>query len=1214
MHLAAPPTRSIRSLAQWIYHTLGRTDWSVKTRQRGNTLQILFEGNPCPSQAQILEPLITACLEADFLSYLPAHHAPVYRLMLYGRNTNAAQPHWQVPLHLNQLDRHLALVQQAKNPDPEQSHPESPHPAESRLESPYPEQSRPDSPHPIESRLESLHSERSRPESPHPIESRLESLHSQQSRPESPYPAELDSASLHSELAPDLVIQDDGVSSTSPIALVSSDLVSGDLAGDSSNALPVLSIHEGDALDRAESLLEIQNPAIEKNGKPLTPRWETPLDTLPVPDLRTPDPGSTNLDSPDSGIPLIISNRSLASQGDPEAIAHYLSETFSSLGIAVQVQGKTLAKGNGLSPHLSLGQVQRLTITCESPYSLDAAILADPLSQRLRDLDLRGFRDAIVLSRVQGETEVDWVLRVDLTPPEEMLRDLARWGDIPALTALIDRHLINQTVKTEVELKDKTLHLFCKCQTSPPVSPHQPSVMDSLRPLLQSLAPQGIHAAMVYGLRPHLTPALEQAAPLWVDWLSLPAAQHPDLAPSTQELAETGDLTAVTFVIDRLLNPDLTSQLATGGIRVYLRRKADLLHVMCDAPTCPRQAQVGMRVVQLLRQLRLPRIAGVRVYGRQSGQKDPLWCQGVDFIPRKRDVPEATPEFAASAQHLGDLLSASNDSLSLGLDPDSEEEESLVSLTAAIEEALEGCRRLLISSQLFSPLEQDPSQGIAVSWGQSFKTIVTWGALGLLSTLMADWFLGSALRTLEQPEVVLDPGLAPEQIEARLAALDAEDPLADTPADFGITTPERSAPEFTELEPNSLPFVAATQTLPPQALGHHFQINADYPNFNNELFDQKRQLLQKTLVEKGVPDVLIVGSSRALRGVDPLVLQHQLQRLGYPELNILNLAVNGATAQVVGWQLQRMLPPDYMPQLIIWADGARAFNSGRPDVTYNAIRIAPAYGEVEQGNHPPLLTPIAPVESIAPVDIPPPPIAQTWDLLPPDQWNTLLVDSVGVASAVYNERDRLKEWLVVTAASYLPSTAAAILAGRETTDPLTVDPLDPEFSGIADAPEGEGRLDDQGFVALSTRFNPATYYQKYARVSGDYDRDYENFRFQGEQQDALEALLNFTQSQGIPVVFVNLPLSAEYLDPIRLDYEQQFQSELYQLQADGQLLLRNLVDLWPWAVENFSDPSHLNRYGAEVISIHLAEDPLIPWPSQSNADRAQSSQTIAEDP
>ena len=1194
MHLAAPPARSIRSLAQWIYHSLGRTDWSVKTRQRGNTLQILFEGNPCPSQAQILEPLITACLEQDFLTYLPSHHAPVYRLMLYGRDTHAAQPHWQVPLHLNQLDRHLALVRQATD----SSEP-------SRLES-----------------QESLH-----PHSEVAPHTHLESAYAS--------------------------IQDDSVFRDRPIALGSDHSARDHSArdhsgGDSSQALPALSIQSGDILDRAESLSNIQTPvnieiptietpaietpAIEKNGTPLTPVWENPLDSLPVPDLRTPDPGkptlsnsnlsnpnltNPNLTNPNLGIPLILSNRNLARQGDPEAIAHYLSETFSSLGIAVQVQGKTIAQGQGRSPHLPLGQVRHLTITCESPYSLDAAILADPLSQRLRDLDLRGFRDAIVLSRVQGETEVDWVLRVDLTPPEEMLRDLARWGDIPALTALIDRHLINQTINTEVDLKDKTLHLFCKCHSSPPISPHQPSVMETLRPLLQSLAPQGIHAVMVYGLRPHLTPALEQGAPLWVDWLSLPAAQHPDLAPSTQELAEAGDLTAVRFLIDRLLNPDLTSQLATGGIRVYLLRKIDLLHVMCDAPTCPRQAQIGMRVVQLLRQLRLPHIAGVRVYGRQSGQKEALWCQGVDFIPRKRDVPEASPAFAASAQHLGDLLSASPDPLRLELEPPAEEEEdSLVSLTAAIEEALDRCRRLLISCQLFAPLDQDPSQGMTLSWGQSLRTIVTWGTLGLMSTLMTDWFLGAALRTLEQPEVVLEPGLEPEQIEARLAALDSEDPLADTPADFGITTPERSAPEFTDLEPEPLPFVAATQTLPPQALGHHFQINGDYPNFNNELFDQKRQLLQKTLVEKGIPDVLIVGSSRALRGVDPVVLQNQLQRLGYPPLNILNLAVNGATAQVVGWQLQQMLPPDYMPQLIIWADGARAFNSGCPDVTYNVIRTAPAYGEVERGNPPPLLTPITPLESIALVDdlVENPPIVKTWEFLPPDQWNKRLVDSVGVTSAVYDQRDRLQEWVVATAARYLPTAPSATLAETEAADPLTVDPLDPEFSGIADAPEGEGRLDEQGFVALSTRFNPATYYQKYARVSGDYDRDYENFQFEGEQQDALEALLDFTQSQGIPLVFVNLPLSAEYLDPIRLDYEQQFQSELYQLQAEGKLVLRNLVDLWPWAVENFSDPSHLNRYGAEAISIHLAEDPLIPWPSQSNADRAQSPQTIAEDP
>jgi hypothetical protein len=30
----------------------------------------------------------------------------------------------------------------------------------------------------------------------------------------------------------------------------------------------------------------------------------------------------------------------------------------------------------------------------------------------------------------------------------------------------------------------------------------------------------------------------------------------------------------------------------------------------------------------------------------------------------------------------------------------------------------------------------------------------------------------------------------------------------------------------------------------------------------------------------------------------------------------------------------------------------------------------------------------------------------------------------------------------------------------------------------------------------------------------------------------------------------------------------------------------------------FSDPSHLNRYGAYTVSNQLAQDPMIPWPSK----------------
>uniref|UniRef100_A0ACD5GVL5 Uncharacterized protein n=1 Tax=Desertifilum tharense IPPAS B-1220 TaxID=1781255 RepID=A0ACD5GVL5_9CYAN len=62
-------------------------------------------------------------------------------------------------------------------------------------------------------------------------------------------------------------------------------------------------------------------------------------------------------------------------------------------------------------------------------------------------------------------------------------------------------------------------------------------------------------------------------------------------------------------------------------------------------------------MVKFLQQLKVPGVAGVRVYGRRSGQKLPRWSYGVDFVPRQRLVPEASPEFAASSSYVGDLLS-----------------------------------------------------------------------------------------------------------------------------------------------------------------------------------------------------------------------------------------------------------------------------------------------------------------------------------------------------------------------------------------------------------------------------------------------------------------------------------------------------------------------------------------------------------------------------
>jgi hypothetical protein len=55
---------------------------------------------------------------------------------------------------------------------------------------------------------------------------------------------------------------------------------------------------------------------------------------------------------------------------------------------------------------------------------------------------------------------------------------------------------------------------------------------------------------------------------------------------------------------------------------------------------------------------------------------------------------------------------------------------------------------------------------------------------------------------------------------------------------------------------------------------------------------------------------------------------------------------------------------------------------------------------------------------------------------------------------------------------------------------------------------------------------------------------------------------------------------------------------MLRLAENSNLIYRDLSLIWPQANENFSDPSHLNLYGAEKVSRKLAIDPMIPWPNK----------------
>ena len=855
-----------------------------------------------------------------------------------------------------------------------------------------------------------------------------------------------------------------------------------------------------------------------------------------ISDDQTPEPANPQL--PPSTELTVVSHRKLASQGNPRAIAHYLSETLSPLGVGVEVQLRT--KNIPQSPKQTKTTSQsesiyrRLYVLCASNYSPDPSLLAPTIAEKLRDLQLQGFRDAVIVSQVTGEAKPDWRLLVDLTPCEVMLQEWGRWGDILAICRLLDRALASWEVKVSAVLKESTLHLFCTAATEL----DKLTVRHAIEDLLFSLTPQGIAAATIYG---HLR---DRATPLWVDWIDLPSMLDSNKVVPTPALARQGDREALAFLLNRLLNPDLNQQLMTGGTRIQLLQKKDLLHVMCDAPVCPEQAAIALPIARFLRQLNVPNLAGVRVYGRMSGQKLPRWNYGVDFAPRQRLVPEATPEFTASSAYVGELISKTSDGVLEGAGEPSEElEMTLDRLPDQLVRALQHC---LIWSGLFVPnLEMSAVTSLASQKAFSFQnqrlktgtaqfladksqllTGLIWGTLGLLLALQVDLVLGN---------VVQSPTTAEWGYEASTDGLNG------------------------------------TAEMPP---------SSPYPTFNNEFLDEHLGRYHQFLQESGPPDVLIVGSSRALRGINPAGLREALATQGYANVSVYNFGVNGATAKVVHLIVGRILTAPQLPKLILWADGTRAFNSGREDLTYRAIVSSPGYQQLMAGT---LIRPDYgnvgledPLESFG--ENRPVSLIERYQRV-----NRWLDGVLGSLSAIHPRRDRLQELVSERLADFLPKTKRDVAATSE---------------AIAEP----GIVNSDGFLPFSIRFNPIAYYQNHVRVSGEHDRDYDAFELEGEQADALQSIVELTKKQRIPLIFVNMPLTRDYLDPVRAEYERQFQRYMLGLAVRTGFTFRDITMLWDgFGHDYFSDPSHLNRYGADVVSEHLARDPIIPWSAVINA-------------
>ncbi len=339
------------------------------------------------------------------------------------------------------------------------------------------------------------------------------------------------------------------------------------------------------------------------------------------------------------------------------------------------------------------------------------------------------------------------------------------------------------------------------------------------------------------------------------------------------------------------------------------------------------------------------------------------------------------------------------------------------------------------------------------------------------------------------------------------------------------------------------------------------QDSASYPTLNSKQLDHQLQLYVAYLAKFGPPDILLVGSSRSLQGIDPIALQNALAQQGYPSLKVFNFGINGATAQVIDWLLRRLLTPEQLPKLIVWADGSRAFNNGRTDHTYNNILASEGHQRLTAGVRP-WRNRTAPIE-----------LGRIcMDLLPVP----VLQQSKSVGKEVK------------------PPPLASAGQRSPCAQPLKV-VLQDISSNFSSSPSSESAWETAGLQIVTARFNPTSYFRRFARVSGFYDADYQNFNLVGKQTEALERVLDFVKTQQIPLVFVNLPLTATYLDASRTDFDQRFRSQMQRLARPNRFLFKDLTRQPALSQDQyFADPSHLNRFGAIVVANSISQDLVTP--------------------
>ncbi len=529
-----------------------------------------------------------------------------------------------------------------------------------------------------------------------------------------------------------------------------------------------------------------------------------------------------------------------------------------------------------------------------------------------------------------------------------------------------------------------------------------------------------------------------------------------------------------------------------SGIRISILLKQSFLHILCEQGSEISKETIALPMLEALRQTHpVEYWHGISVYGKIKGEKSPTWKFDVDpsAICIRSNVNNHDRKKPESlAQTAKPLTSPTIDR---AIDRTAESQnvpESTIAVTPAYQAIQDFLQLRWLGSTDVQPLEGKIALCLASL------------AIGIAATIA----IGSTLAGYRDR-------LQIENVVGREDQVDSSKISSDS-------------------------------------YSHDRQIR----DYNNPSLNTKLVLIDSYIASLGrAPDVMIVGSSRALRGIDPHILEKSLAGRGYKGISVFNMGINGATAQVVNLQLTKILTSRQLPKLIIWADGVRAFNSNREDETYNAIASSSGYAQLER----------------------------------------ILQNS---AHTKTQNASPLSEILSKTLITWLPAYADRLQVRASIVSDY--DRFTTSFSNKDTAIADRSlQIDSKGFASVDVQFDPQTYFQVYPYVSGEYDLDYRKFDLNGNQIDAFNAIAEFCDRHRIELIFVNMPMHDSYLDASRVRYEKLFKKRMQALSKRWNSIYIDFSTILRDQPKYFSDPNHLNRWGAIEVAKKLAVNPNINW-------------------